>query len=241
MRSLTKSERRLILILGTIAFLLLNFWGYNELTTRRTVAIAQQRTLRSEILRLKQLQTEKANAEINREWIASRLPAYKDIDQLETYLYNVVQVRAADLSIELTKEAPAATKKDDFVHRSIVVVEFTDEIEPLIKFLHEIQDREAFRFISHLELVAGKDPQKVRCQATIEQWWRPDSELLQDSLSAVPASSPAAAGPGAAGQPVPSASQPVISEPTGAASEVERSAVEAVKTAVSQIPPAPPQ
>jgi hypothetical protein len=255
MRSLTKSERRLILILGAIAFLVLNFWGYNELVTRRTIALGQQRSARGEIFRLKQLQLEKVNAELNREWIAARLPAYKDVDQFYTYLYRIVQAEAHELSIELTKAEPRQTQRDQFVHRSIVVVEFTDEIESLIKFLHGIQDREAFRFISHCELVAGKDPQNVRCQATIEQWWRSDSEelagLIPAESSTAPANSPApetlpsqpASGEAPASRPASgraASNEPAAGKPDSNAPGVEQSTTETVKTAASQSPAASP-
>ncbi|MGI8602200.1 MAG: hypothetical protein ACR2OZ_04285 [Verrucomicrobiales bacterium] len=193
MRPLTTSERRLLWVLLGAGFVILNFWGYNELALRRTRALGQQRMLRTDIVRLEQLRLEKPNAELNREWLASRLPAYKDVDQLETYLYRTVSARAQDLGIELTKQDPRPTQKDELVHRSIVDIEFTDEIEAVTKFLHAIQDQEAFRFISHLELAAGKDPKNIRCQARIEQWWHPESESLAADLPTMPAVAPSTA------------------------------------------------
>jgi hypothetical protein len=221
-----------------VGFALLNFWGYNALSARRTAALAQQRTLRSDIFRLEQLRNEKANAEVNRDWISSRLPAYTDVDQLETHLYRAISARAGDpaLGIELTKEDPRPTQKDEFVHRSIVDIEFTDEIESVIGFLHAIQEQEAFRFISHLELNAQKDPQKIRCIARIEQWWRADSEAVTGAMTdAAPATPPSTSIPPPSEAPptdsppvAPAGSVPVSSPP------VEQNNADGVKTAASE-------
>lgn len=189
MRPLTSSEKRLLWIFGAVGFLLINYWGYNELALRRTQAEARQRLLQAEIFRLRQLQLEKPMAEVNRQWLASRLPAYRDVDQLETHLYSFIRNTAEKQSIDLTKLEPRPTQKDELVHRSIVDIDFTDEIEQVINFLHAVQDQDAFRFIQHLELLAGKDPQKIRCQARIEQWWRPDSDAVAAALPQLPSSS----------------------------------------------------
>jgi hypothetical protein len=247
MRTLSHNERRLLVIVGVLGFALLNFWGYNALSSRRTLALAQQRTLRNDIFRLEQLRNEKASAEINRDWIASRLPAYTDVDQLETHLYRAIAARAADpnLGIELTKEDPRPTQKDEFVHRSIVDIEFTDDIESVIGFLHAIQEQEAFRFISHLELQAQKDPQKIRCIARIEQWWRADSEAVTGAIADTADASSSTPAPATSETPSPAGGSSASGEsPQGTRQPIEQIDATAVKTAASEtsaaLPAGPP-
>lgn len=184
MRSLSSRERRLMTLLLVAGFIVLNFLGYQALAQRRTAALARQRTLQFDIARLKELQAAKPLADINTEWINNHLPAYTDIDQLETHLFNVVTSKAAAAGVELTKKDPRPTQKDDSVHRSIMDLEATAEMEDLVSFLHSLQGREDFRFISFLELTPTKDEERVRCQAQIQQWWRADSEELMGLVSA---------------------------------------------------------
>ncbi len=186
MRSLTLREQRLLLIISVVAFLVVNFLGYEWLAKKRLRAQASQRALKQEIVRLKELETYKPSADVNSLWLDQRLPAYKDVDQLETYLYNIVLSRATAANVELTKRDPRPTQRGDLVHRSIMDVELTVPMSDLVVFLHSLQDREAFRYISRLKMVPTKDEEQVRCEFSIEQWWRADSEEIMG------------AGPGAA-------------------------------------------
>jgi hypothetical protein len=110
MRSLSRRESRLLLIISAAVFLLLNFLGYQQLAQRRTRALASQRTYKMDLTRLRELQAAKPAADVNSHWLETRLPAYKDVDQFETYLFNIVTNRAAAAGdIELTKKDPRPT------------------------------------------------------------------------------------------------------------------------------------
>lgn len=183
MRSLSSRERRLLMLLLVAGFLILNFLGYQTLAQRRTAATTQQRSLKLDIARLTELQSMKPTVDINSEWINSHLPAYADIDQLETHLFNVVNNKAIAAGVELTKKDPRPTEKGDLVHKSVLEIETIADMENLVDFLHSLQGREDFRFISFLELTPTKDEERVRCQARIEQWWRADSEELAGIIS----------------------------------------------------------
>jgi len=178
MRSLSSRERRLLMSLLVAGFFILNFLGYQSLAQRRTAALSQQRTLRFDIARLKELQAVKPTVDITSDWVNARLPAYTDIDQLETHLFNVVANKAVGAGVELSKKDPRPTEKNPLVHKSILEIETTAEMENLVNFLHSLQGRDDFRFISFLELTPTKDEERVRCQARVEQWWRPDSDEL---------------------------------------------------------------
>ena len=183
MRSLSSRERRLLMLLLVAGFIIFNFLGYQTLAQRRSAALVQKRSLGFDIQRLKELQAAKPLADVNTEWVNAHLPAYTDIDQLETHLFNVVISKAAAAGVELTKKDPRPTEKDATAHRSIIDIEATADIESLITFLHSLQGKEDFRSISSLELTPTKDEERVRCQARIEQYWRPDSEELAGIVS----------------------------------------------------------
>jgi Tfp pilus assembly protein PilO len=235
-----------MMLLLVAGFFILNFLGYQTLAQRRSVAIGQQRSLRFDIARLKELQAAKPMVDVTSEWVAKKLPAYTDIDQLETHLFNVVSNKAIAADVELTKKDPRPTQKDAMVHRSILEIETTAAMENLIKFLHSLQGREDFIYISFLELTPTKDEERVRCQARIEQWWSPLSDQLDGVVSSdvprlpsvplltpppAPAGDPAA--PTGEGQP---AAQPAPAQPPAT---VEQPTVE--QPAATEVqPPSPP-
>ena len=172
-----------MMLLLVAGFLILNFLGYQTLAQRRTAALGQQRSLRLDIARLQELQAVKPVVDVNSEWLDKHLPAYRDINQLETHLFNVVTNKAIAADVDLSKKDPQPTVKDALVHRSSMQIETTAPMENLVTFLHSLQGREDFRFISFLEMTPTKDEEEVRCVARVEQWWRPDSDLLAGIVS----------------------------------------------------------
>jgi Tfp pilus assembly protein PilO len=212
-----------MMLLLVAGFIIVNFLGYQMLAQRRAASIAQQRSLRFDIQRLKELQDAKPAVDVTSQWLDAHLPAYKDIDQLETHLFNVVTNKAVSANLELNKKDPRPTQKDALVHRSIMEIETTASMENLVTFIHSLQNREDFRFISFLELTPTKDEERVRCQARVEQWWRPDSELVGGALDSDVPTLPV----------VPLAAPPAVAAETG--TETATSAEESAgSTAVEQ-------
>lgn len=194
-----------MMLLLVAGFIIVNFLGYQMLAQRRAASIAQQRSLRFDIQRLKELQDAKPAVDVTSQWLDAHLPAYKDIDQLETHLFNVVTNKAVSANLELNKKDPRPTQKDALVHRSIMEIETTASMENLVTFIHSLQSREDFRFISFLELTPTKDEERVRCQARVEQWWRPDSESVGGAMDSDVPTLPA----------VPLAAPPAVATETG--------------------------
>lgn len=171
-----------MLLLGA-GFIIFNFLGYQALAQRRTAALSQQGAIKLDIIRLQELQNIKPAVDVNSEWINAHLPAYTNTNQFETHLFNIVNNKAIAAGVELSKKDPRPTQKEALVHKSILEVETTANVENLVDFLHALQGREDFRFVSFLELTPTKDEERVRCQARIEQWWRADSEELAGIIS----------------------------------------------------------
>lgn len=186
MRSLSSRELRLLILLLAAGFLIANYLGYEALAQKRKAAIGQQKSLRLDIARLKDLEAAKPSVDVNAQWLDARLPAFKNEDQLGTHLYNVVMSKALAADVELSKKDPRPTQKDDLVYRSIMEIEGTAPMENWVQFLHSLQDRESFRYIAHMELTPTKDQEQVRCQARVEQWWRADSEELMGQDAGAP-------------------------------------------------------
>jgi hypothetical protein len=201
MPSLSPSEKRLALTFAALGFVTLNFLGYQKLMTWRTKSIAEQRRDRIEIKRLSVLSEDQPAAEITRDWIIQNLPVYASEDVRDTKLYQDVRRLAEQENIELTKNDTRPFTRDPGVDKSIVDIEFNDEIGRIISFLHKLQDTKNFRNVSRLEFVANKDPKEIRVQARIEQWWSPESENLL-------ATTEAAASPGAIPAPTPASGTP---------------------------------
>jgi hypothetical protein len=119
-------------------------------------------------------------------------------------------------------------------------IETTASMENLVTFIHSLQNREDFRFISFLELTPTKDEERVRCQARVEQWWRPDSESVGGALdSDVPTLPvvPLAAPPAVAAETGTETATPA--EESAGSTAVEQSAASEVQSSTTTTDAAP--
>jgi hypothetical protein len=208
MPSLSASEKRLGLILAMLGFLILNYLGYQKLISWRAKSLAAQNRDRAEIKRLTILQEDLPAAEVTREWITQKLPVYTSEDVRDTKLYQDVRRLAEQENIELNKNDTRPFTRDAGIDKSVVDIEFTDEIGRIISFFHKAQDTQLFRNVSRLEFVAAKDPKDIRVQARIEQWWSPESENYLAASDAAGSAPPASNSPAAPPPSAPPASTP---------------------------------
>ncbi len=197
MRELTSNERRLLLFVVVVGFLFLNFWGYTQAMAWRTRAIAKGKVLSLQIKELRSLQDAKAVSAETREWIDSKLPVYKNDDEFLTDLLNRVKASASSASLDDIKVQPRDPERDPvkmpYFHRTAVDVEFTSDIETILKFLASVENQDEFRAVTSLEFVPRKDPKEVQCNARFEQWWSPDSQVLAGQVAEAPLVEPAPA------------------------------------------------
>ena len=176
MAKLKPSEFRLLLAFGVIAFLLLNVWGYTVVKRNHDGLIAEQSRLNGRLNTAKIYEGLEQESLNKQSWLLSRVPVYRDQDHMRTHLLKFVEQRALSFGLSPELQPKEPDFGNDF-HRSSLQVKVSGSIDVIGEWIFTLQDPEAFRAITSLDLTAkAKDPKTVYAEIVIEQWWDPNSE-----------------------------------------------------------------
>ena len=201
MAKLKPSEFRLLLMFAIVAFVLVNVFGYQQLTSRHDAILVQREELITRLKTADIYQKQETESLQKQEWLTKRVPVYGSEDHMKTFLLKFVEQRAS--SFELVPELqPREPEEQDGYMRSVLEVKISGGIDQLLPFVFSLQDPEEFRSITSFDLKSKpKDPKTLFAEFTIEQWWNLDSPTLVANAEAVPAEMPAGAPSGAGVQP----------------------------------------
>jgi hypothetical protein len=228
MTPLKPSEKRLLLVFGTAAFILFNLLGFSWYKKRTLLLQSQRVKLEARANLLEVMKTQAPEAELKRAWLDDHLQAYADEAARETYLDGFVQREAKDLDLEIRKNQPKPALLEELFHKSRYTAEVTGEWDNVLEFMYRLQSPKAFHFVSNLTLKSQKkegstdEAANAVCTFEIEKWWSPESAVEADPLAEAPlAPSDAPPAPaGASDAPAPTATPAVPAEQT-AATKVE--------------------
>ena len=186
MAKLKASEKRLLVIFLAGLFLVINFFGYQEYAARSDRLSGQGSQLRLQKKKFEVLLRDRETWVDRRDWVVRRLPQYRTIDDRDVHLVNLIRSAAASSSLEIVAGPnPLPTKDGEHFEETLVNVTVDGEIEPLVRFLHSLQDPEQFRSLTSLQMLpAKKDSSDIRCELTLAQWWSLEGPSV--ALDAVP-------------------------------------------------------
>lgn len=202
MRTLTSSEKMILVgIFGGAAFVVLNFFLYGIVEEKKAALVQGRTTLDQRIFQLQELQKERDEWLSKRTWVSSKLPMYQSVNDRETFLISMVNSAAAGAGVEVTNgpnQIPGS--QGDYFEETGVSATVTGTIEGVMRWLYSLQDPDSFRAVTSVKIDAPKkgDPTEITCEATLIQWWSPDSAAIADAGGpSAPAPAPAAPPPDA--------------------------------------------
>jgi hypothetical protein len=181
MPQISPSEKRLMLILGSVVFLVVNGFGF-VLISKSMDGIDRDKKRLTERLRvLEDSRVNAAEAEEKGAWIEANLRPYENEDVRETYLDNIINGDlSAGLDLTITKNSPMPTITGAYFVKSRYRANVAGPWLDVKEFLWRIQKPEEFRLIPKLTMVPRKNEaddseQLVEVQLELEKWWpKPD-------------------------------------------------------------------
>lgn len=228
MAKLKPSEFRLLLMFGIVAFLLVNAYGYKELTARHNAVITQREQLVGKLKTADVYQRQEAESLQKEQWLMSRVKVFRSQDEMKTYLLKLVEQRASSFNLVPELQPREPELKDGYM-RSILEVKLSGTIDQLLPLVFSLQDPEEFRSITSFDLKSKpKEPTTLFLEFTIEQWWNPDSpELIASGAAAPVVEMPAPVAPAAGGGGVmPPTPKPAVEAEAEAEPEAEAEVTE---------------
>jgi hypothetical protein len=170
---LNPRERRLVVIVGGIVFLLLNWylWGklLSALDQARADLVARQNTRKVQEVFIR----ERALWEKRAEWLKEHQPTLKGPGDASTLLDEIKQVAGKH---NVLIENPAIGTSDATPDRQAVFASFDVKSgwAPLVHFLYDVQQPGSFIVFESITLnIDAADPTQMRGKMKIARWFAP--------------------------------------------------------------------
>ena len=170
---LNPRERRLVVIVGTIVFLLLNWyiWGklFGALDRARTDLVARRNTRKVQEVFIR----ERSLWEKRAQWLKQHQPTLKGPGDASTLLDQVKQVAGKH---NVLIENPAIGTSDATPDHQAVFASFDVKSAwpGLVHFLYDVQQPESFIVFESITLnIDAADPTQMRGKMKIARWFAP--------------------------------------------------------------------
>ena len=236
MPQLNNSEKRLLLILGTVAFLAANVFGYFMVSAFMKGLAAEEVKLKKRLNDpdgLEDAKSKAAQADETRQWIDDHLKAPLSEEDRETYLDGIINTTLTQgLDIELSKSSTLPTIFGEHFVKSRFRTNAKGPWPDVKEFIYRLQKPDEFRFVPRLTLLPRKNElddavQLVEVSLEIEKWWPKPDSYSEDN-----------AAPAEIEQPAGETVQPAAAD-TAAVPAPPAAAVVPGDTAAPSAPPAP--
>ncbi len=185
MPQLNNSEKRLLLILGTVAFLAANVFGYLMVSAFMKGLAAEEVKLKKRLNDpdgLEDAKSKAALADETRQWIDDHLKAPLSEEDRETFLDGIINTTLTQgLDIELSKSSTLPTIFGEHFVKSRFRTNAKGPWPDVKEFIYRLQKPDEFRFVPRLTLLPRKNElddavQLVEVSLEIEKWWpKPDN------------------------------------------------------------------
>lgn len=198
-------EKKLVLLFGLAAFVLLNVFGISWFKGYQTKLAKKLSEAESNVQVAEAYDASYANVETEMKWLEDRLPAPKAGQLVQTQLEKFASDEAskAQLTIKRRKILPSDETPGAEFHRAKVEFNVTGRELGLYAWLDKLQVPNEFRAITHLKLSPdSKDDTMIECTVTAEQWYLPQGEATDEAAPEGGANESENATPLPGGQPV---------------------------------------
>jgi hypothetical protein len=171
----TKSEKKLLLVLLAIVFVGGNYFGYRWLAQRETslkLTYAQLRADQAEA-RVDLLESDKYAQRTA--WISAHEPPLGDEGEAKAQVLDYVLKGAGDNKLEVLERSVNDVERGPAGTCVNVSVKVKGSSEGLIKWLSDLQKPDQFYAVSSFSLIADQDQKSMVCRLQIARYFKEGS------------------------------------------------------------------
>ena len=174
MRRLTKSEKRLSLILGIAIFAIANFYGLSYLLDLHSSLSKQVADLRSE-QRTNEIWLKEKNLWLNRkQWIEAAQPRIRPNQVPQSELLESLTSSAVADHLEIQEQGFGEIKSTPNYQSVAVRLKLSGSLQDAIKWLVQIQQPELFQAVTSFSLKSANEPPTVSLELEVARWYAPN-------------------------------------------------------------------
>ena len=174
MKVLTKTEKSLSLIVGSLAFLLLNFLAGSYFLNEMARLQAAQAAKTSQLKTLQMLYSERDRWAKREAWLGKKQPKLENESRAGVELLEQIKQIAKGNEVLLENQAWGTLEKTAFYRSVPVTLETKSSWPELIAFLRTAQQPDQFLVFekANVQIDPG-DPARMRGKFTIARWYLP--------------------------------------------------------------------
>jgi hypothetical protein len=174
LRRLTKSEKRLSLILGIAIFAMANFYGLSYLLDLHSSLSKQVADLRSE-QRTNEIWLKEKNLWLNRkQWIEAAQPRIRPNQVPQSELLESLTSSAVADHLEIQEQGFGENKSTPNYQSVAVRLKLSGSLQDAIKWLVQIQQPELFQAVTSFSLKSANEPPTVSLELEVARWYAPN-------------------------------------------------------------------
>jgi hypothetical protein len=174
LRKLTKSERRLGLILGLSVFVMLNFYGISYLLDEHA-SLAQK---------ISELQGQQRSNELwlrerglwlgRKEWLDAKQPHVPTGAAAQSELLESLTKAAKDHALTIEEQSFGETTNTADYRSVAVKLKLSGKLEDVVKWLVAVQQPEQFQAVTNFALKSTDAPPNVNLELEVARWYAPN-------------------------------------------------------------------
>jgi len=173
---MSRSEKKLLILLGLAGFAVLNLLAYNFATTKRLDVDKQRELAIQKLNNALAFQASSAQVTDQMAWLTAHEPQPAINQSVQTSLQQLTEreARGSGLTIKTQKPLPTDATEGKYFHRAKIQITVTGTEEALYRWFDKLNIPEQFRIASEIRLTPNQqDDTQIDCTATIEQWFVP--------------------------------------------------------------------
>ncbi|MBK1882944.1 hypothetical protein JIN85_10985 [Luteolibacter pohnpeiensis] len=174
---MSSREKKLLIYFAAAGFIVLNFIGFNFLSSKKMEVQKARNQAVSELDKAEMFRSNSAQVSEEMEWLAQHEPEPKPYQEVQTALQQLVdrEINATGLTLKPASEKfLPANDSGTHYHRAQIQVSVTGTNEALIRWFDRMNIPEAFRAATQIRVSPNReDDTKIDCTAIVEQWFVP--------------------------------------------------------------------
>ena len=171
-------EKKLILFFAIAGFVILNFFGFNYYTTKKTAVHTAQVEADTKLIAAENFSKSREQVLDQMEWLAEHEPqpaAFQDVQSaLQQLVEREAQANGLTIRPNSQKLLPVDQTDNRIYHRAKIKITVTGTEKALYAWFDKLNIPEQFRAATNINLTPDReDDTKIDCTTTIEQWFVP--------------------------------------------------------------------
>lgn len=176
LQNLSPNERRLLMILGMIAFAVINLFLWSYLFQQQRNVSTKLAMLEREIQAANHWLQDEPLYQERVKWVNQKQPTLPNTGEASSQLLKIAQDSAAKYNLSISRNTLGDPEFTPHYTEVTISMNVEGNMQDLVKWFAAIQEHGSFRFFKRLALKEKKDSENLTAETVIALWGKPMQE-----------------------------------------------------------------